>query len=86
MHYVGNWEGGWALEVESFLGPVKGHRAERRVPFGAQKIYKKVNRTDFNYLCTYILYSPAHNVLDACISITASWRGLGPGIREFWAL
>jgi hypothetical protein len=37
-----------------------------------------------NYLCTYDLYSPDHNVLDACISITrASGRGLGPGIREF---
>jgi hypothetical protein len=29
--------GGWALEIESFLGPVKWHRAHRRVPFGAQK-------------------------------------------------
>jgi hypothetical protein len=29
--------GGWALEIESFLGPVKWHRANRRVPFGAQK-------------------------------------------------
>ena len=28
---------GWALEIESFLGPVKWHRAERRVLFGAQK-------------------------------------------------
>jgi hypothetical protein len=28
---------GWALEIESFLGPVKWHRADRRVPFGAQK-------------------------------------------------
>ncbi len=36
---------------------------------------------DYNYLCTYDLYSP---VLDACISIIrASGRGLGPGIREF---
>jgi hypothetical protein len=25
---------GWALEIESFLGPVKWHRADRRVPFG----------------------------------------------------
>ncbi len=24
----------WALEIESFLGPVKWHRADRRVPFG----------------------------------------------------
>jgi hypothetical protein len=29
--------GVWALEIESFLGPVKWHRADRRVPFGAQK-------------------------------------------------
>ncbi len=27
--------GGWALEFSSFLGPVKGHLANRRVPFGA---------------------------------------------------
>jgi hypothetical protein len=31
-------------------------------------------------VCTYDLYSPVHNVLDACISITStSGRGLGPG-------
>jgi hypothetical protein len=30
--------GGWALEVETFLGPVNWHRAARRVPFGAQKV------------------------------------------------
>jgi hypothetical protein len=29
--------GGWALEMESFLGPVKWHRADWRVPFGVQK-------------------------------------------------
>jgi hypothetical protein len=29
---------GCALEIETFLGPVKWHRAKRRVPFGAQKI------------------------------------------------
>jgi hypothetical protein len=28
--------GGWALEFSGFLGPVKWHRADRRVPFGAQ--------------------------------------------------
>jgi hypothetical protein len=28
--------GGWALEIEIFLGAVKWHRAVRRVPFGAQ--------------------------------------------------
>ena len=29
--------GGWALEFQSFLGPVKWERADMRVPFGAQK-------------------------------------------------
>jgi hypothetical protein len=33
----------------------------------------------YNYLCTYDLYRPVHNVLDACIYITrGSGRGLGP--------
>jgi hypothetical protein len=36
---LGQVGGGWALEFESFLGPVKWRRANRRVPFGAQKIY-----------------------------------------------
>jgi hypothetical protein len=35
----GQVEGGWALDVESFLGPVKLHRADRRVPFRAQKTW-----------------------------------------------
>ncbi len=34
IHYE---RGGWALEIKNFLGPVKRHRAIRRVPFGAQK-------------------------------------------------
>jgi hypothetical protein len=29
--------GGWALDIKNFLGPVKWHQADRRVPFGAQK-------------------------------------------------
>ncbi len=34
---------------------------------------------------TYDLYSPVHNVLYSCISITrGSGRGLGPGILEFF--
>jgi hypothetical protein len=33
----GELGGGWALEFESFLGPVKWYLAERRVPFRAQK-------------------------------------------------
>jgi hypothetical protein len=34
---IGQVGGGRALEIESFLGLVKWHRADRRVPFGAQK-------------------------------------------------
>ncbi len=34
-------------------------------------------KVHFNYLCTYDLYSPGHNVVDACISIT---RGSGWGL------
>jgi hypothetical protein len=34
---LGQVGGGWALELESFLGHVKWHRADRRVSFGAQK-------------------------------------------------
>ncbi len=30
---------GWALEMETFLGPVKWHPAGRGVPFGAKKIW-----------------------------------------------
>ncbi len=29
----GQMGGGWTLEIETFLGPVKWHRAVRRVPF-----------------------------------------------------
>ncbi len=34
---LGEVGGGWALEFPSFLGPVKWERADRRVPFRAQK-------------------------------------------------
>jgi hypothetical protein len=42
--------GGWALEFESFLGRVKWHRAEKRVPFGAQKtpVHKRWTRMSLN--------------------------------------
>ncbi len=37
-----------------------------------------------NYLCTYDLYGPVHNVFDACRYITwASGKGLGPGNGKF---
>ncbi len=44
----------------------------------------------YNYLFTNDLYSPVHNVLDACISITwasRKWEGVGSwNSRVFWAL
>jgi hypothetical protein len=33
----GDVGGGWALEMQSFLGPVKWHQDERRVPYGPKK-------------------------------------------------
>jgi hypothetical protein len=37
----------------------------------------------YNYLCTYNLYSPVHNVLDACI-LHIHYEGLGPGNWEYF--
>jgi len=40
-----------------------------------------------NYLCTYDLYRPVHNVLDACISIKRASGRVGLwNSRVFWAL
>ncbi len=36
--------GGWALVFESFLGPVKWHETDRRVPFGDQKTFRFVKK------------------------------------------
>jgi hypothetical protein len=36
--------GGWALEFKSFLGPVKWHRADREVSFGAQQTQNIMHR------------------------------------------
>jgi hypothetical protein len=42
LRVQGQVGGGWALEFETFLGPVKCHRAVKRVPcFGAQKSRKE---------------------------------------------
>jgi hypothetical protein len=42
-------------------------------------VFASVFCEENNYLCTYDLYSPMHNILDACISITR-------GSRRGWAL
>jgi hypothetical protein len=36
IHHEAKWAGDWALEIETFLSPVKWHRADGRVPFEAQ--------------------------------------------------
>jgi hypothetical protein len=50
--FRGQVGGGWALEIESFFGPVKWHRFDRRVPFGAQKTrtHQKSLRTLLNFI------------------------------------
>jgi hypothetical protein len=45
--------GGWALEFLRFLGPVKWHRADRRVPFGARG--GKAKRGWFTYLIAHVV-------------------------------
>jgi hypothetical protein len=47
---------GWALGFESFLGPVKWHRADRRVPFGAQKIYYVLSKSLLTKTLTMICF------------------------------
>ncbi len=54
----GQVRGGWALEFEGFLGPVKWHRADRRVPFGAQKCCPQI------YLFTHGIYHVFASVVD----------------------
>jgi hypothetical protein len=41
--------------------------------------FRMLQKSSINNLCTYDLYCPVHNVLDACISITrGNGRGVGP--------
>ncbi len=48
-------------------------------------LHQGASSYNINYLCTCDLYTPVHNVLEAWIYITwGSWRGLGPGIPEFF--
>jgi hypothetical protein len=64
--------GGWAVEFESFLGPVKWHRADRRVPFGAQKshIVLRVNSLRYFFGVPDIDHAQMENFIHvACKSI-----------------
>jgi hypothetical protein len=70
--------GGRALEFPSFLGPVKWHRADRRVPFGPnplqlpQVMYIHASKT----LCTGMYKSPVHRLF------YAHEGGLGPHTQD----
>ena len=66
----------WATQLlRSFL----------KTQFLSDKLNGDLGGAANNYLCTCDLYTPVHNVLEAWIYITwGSWRGLGPGIPEFF--
>jgi hypothetical protein len=34
--------GDWAMEIDTFLGPVKWHRADRRVAFGSHSLLQAI--------------------------------------------
>ncbi len=55
--------GGWAMEIETFLGPVKWHRTVRRVPFGAQKSVDFQGPTLSNLPSLWICTHQKHYVL-----------------------
>jgi hypothetical protein len=51
--------GGWALEIETFLGPVKRHRAIRRVPTKVDYTCVVVNKTISAELFNLYLLCPS---------------------------
>jgi hypothetical protein len=53
--------GGWALEIDTFMGPVKWHRAVRRMPVGSQKSRNMVC-ISFSNGATYLV-APLRNGL-----------------------
>ncbi len=75
IHYEGKWEGGWALENETFfLGPVKWHWAVRRVPFHKSKaLCTGSYRSEVHwYLCTW---APKGDFNELWSGIVASFQG-----------
>ncbi len=57
IHYFGKWEGIGPWKIDSFLGPVKRHWADKGVPFGAQKtpVFLKCFTTNEPRKCQIIL-------------------------------
>ncbi len=58
--------GGWALEIKSFLGPVKWHRADRRVPFGAQIQYHYIRGCIYRRCIGSFMYKSPWVTLTGC--------------------
>jgi hypothetical protein len=58
--------GGWALEIDTFLGPVKWHRAVWRVPFGAQKSRCVLRKNSFHKLHRLKHYFLSTSVGETC--------------------
>ncbi len=64
--------GGWALEVETFSGPVNWHRAVRRMQFGAQKVDTVIQSPESSLLVFCRVRCARTPVRPAAITRTAS--------------
>ncbi len=80
IHLRGQVGGGWALEIVTFLGLVKWHRADRRVPFGAQKSRDRV----VSNLYIYVIKSPIQLVRQSLLDspCPSSYCPVGLSVSE----
>ncbi len=84
IHYLGTWEGGWALEIEIFMGPVKCHPANMRVHLGLKKIEISRARPPPAYPCNrccphqkhYTRGLVNHRCIGGFMYKSPPWRGL----------
>ncbi len=75
--------GGWALEFESFLGPVTWQRADRhRVPFGTKKTPQVMDMHTFKTLCTGLYKSVVHRWFYAHEAHKGGFRAHTVGVEE----
>ncbi len=70
--------GGWALEFSSFLGPLKWHQADRRVPFGAQKTQEFQGPSPSHFSKYWICTHPKHHA-QGCINQRLFYAHEPPG-------
>ncbi len=57
--------GGWALEIEIFLGPMKWHPVDRRVPFGPKKLEYVYNK----YITKLVVFEGNNNISSKVFSV-----------------